>query len=153
MDKDDKQIIIPMDTSKITISQPTYQEVWEEESIDLTTDVDFDINFPDPAFTGSVSSGYTISLNLEPEEVKSPPAQRDMFRHYITSQWLHSSHLSDEDPQWQCEAWIKSNPHLSEAQYQGNLEVVHTSSDSIDYFFSGTPEEWCVFRIKWSEFF
>lgn len=122
-----------------------------DDEIEITLDDDIEINYP--YYDVSSTGGYTISLQLEPEEVCSPPPQRDIFRNYITSQWLHSSHLADEDPQWQCEAWIKSKPHLSEAQHQGNLEVIYNSNDNIDYYYNGTPQEWCVFRIKWSEYF
>lgn len=124
-----------------------------------------EINLPDDADDVSISDyqadwhglsgGISISIPMfDPEEKYTPPAQPDFFRHYVTSQWLHSSHLSDEDPQWQVEAWIKSQPHLSEAYAEKKLEVDYGHSvDHIDYYFIGSNHEHCVWRLRWSEMF
>lgn len=97
------------------------------------------------------SGGYTITLG--PYEMKCPPDQPDLFRHYVTSQWLHGSHLADEDPQYQCEAWIKSQPHLSEAWCEGKIEIKHNSDDGVDYYYTGEPDEFVFWKLRWSEMF
>jgi len=94
-----------------------------------------------------------ITINLGPIETHQPPQQPDLFRHYVTSQWLHSSHLADENPQWQCESWIKSKPHLAEAWYQQCLEIKHVDEDTVEYYFMGSPQEHMAWRLRWSEMF
>ena len=64
-----------------------------------------DYNFPEIDFS---NGGYTI--NLGPVDQYDPPKQQELFRQYIMSQWLHSSHLADENPQWQVESYIKNKP-------------------------------------------
>jgi hypothetical protein len=97
------------------------------------------------------SGGYTISLG--PLESRSPPDQPDMFRHYIASQWIHSSHLADENPQWQVEAWVESKPYLREAKAEGKLEITNgKGDDDFDYYFVGTDEEFLIFKMRWSEY-
>ena len=90
-----------------------------------------------------------ISLSLGPFESYQPPPQQDMFRHYIQSQWLHSSHLADEDPQWQIEAWIKKHPHMQELYQEGTLEIVH--HDHVEYYHRATEQEHFAWRLRWSE--
>lgn len=94
-----------------------------------------------------------ISISLGPLENKTPPDQPDLFRHYIASQWIHSSHLADDNPQWQVEAWIESKPYLKEAKDQGHLEVAEgKGDDDFDYYFVGTSEEYLVYKMRWSEY-
>lgn len=89
-----------------------------------------------------------ISFSFE-WDTHDPPQQPDMFRHYIQSQWLHSSHLADEDPQWQIEAWINKNPHIQELYHEGTLEIVH--HDTVEYYHRATVQEHFAWRIRWSE--
>ena len=92
-----------------------------------------------------------ISITLGPIETYKPPPQQDLFRHYITSQWMHSSHLADENPQWQIEAWIKNNPHMNELYHEGTLEIEHVSEDTVEYHHRASEQEHLVWRIRWSE--
>jgi len=117
----------------------------EDEDIYITpyTDISDTIQWP--------TGGFTISLG--PYETHTPPEQPDLFRHYITSQWVHSSHLADEDPQWQCESWIKSKPYLAEAWHQGHLEIIENSGDGMDYYYVGNDHDYCAWRLRWSEYF
>ena len=131
-------------------------------SIDTVTveefedDFDYSVSIADGVYSID-TSGVSFSLSdlyLEPQEMHTPPPQPDLFRHYVTSQWLHSSHLADEDPQWQAEAWIKSQPHLSEAYVENKLEVDYGNcTDHIDYYYMGTNPEHCMWRLRWSEMF
>jgi len=102
-----------------------------------------------PTLNSGIS--FTLPIFEEPEEMYTPPSQQDLFRYYITSQWLHSSHLADEDPQWQVESWIKSQPHLSEAYYENKIEINHNDSDHVDYYYIGSEQEYCMWRLRWSE--
>ena len=109
------------------------------------------IDMIDDDWKTSLSGG--ISITLGPLETHQPPSQPDLFRHYITSQWMHSSHLADEDPQWQCEAWIKSKPHLAEAWHQQCLEIKHVSDDTVEYYYIGSEQDHFTWRLRWSEMF
>lgn len=94
-----------------------------------------------------------VSVSLGPIQHVDPPPQQDLFRHYIQSQWVHLSHLADEDPQWQCEAWIKTKPHLSELQQQGCLEISQDKSeDDYDYYFVGDQKDFLIWKLRWSEY-
>src|SRR5210317_868451 len=77
--------------------------------------------------------------------------QQDLFRHYIQSQWIHSSHLADENPQWQIEAWLRQRPHLQELYHEGVLEILHEDSATVEYHHRATPQEHFAWRIRWSE--
>lgn len=118
----------------------------EDEEMDITN-FDFnDYSIPNPL--------TSVSISLGPIETHTPPPQPDLFRHYISSQWLHSSHIADEDPQWQIEAWIDNKPFLREAKQEGNLEIVEGhGDDDIDFYYVGSQEEYCVWRLRWSEYF
>ena len=111
---------------------------------DEITIVDFD-----PDQHTIPSSGFTITLG--PLETHDPPPQPDLFRHYITSQWMHSSHLADENPQWQIESWLKQNPHMDELYCEGTLEIDHVSEDTVEYYHRATEHEHFAWRIRWSE--
>ena len=131
-----------------------YQESFD---ISLIEDDEMDIvNFDYNDYSLNIpTSAFTISLG--PIETHRPPPQLDMFRHYISSQWLHSD-IVDEDlnPQWQIEAWIDDKPFLREAKQEGNLEIIEAQGqgdDSIDFYYVGSPEEYCVWRLRWSEYF
>jgi hypothetical protein len=95
------------------------------------------------------SGGFTITLG--PLETHDPPPQQDLFRHYITSQWMHSSHLADENPQWQIESWLKQNPHINELYCEGILEIDQVSEDTVEYHHRATQQEHFAWRIRWSE--
>ena len=95
------------------------------------------------------SGGFTI--NLGPLETHDPPPQQDLFRHYITSQWMHSSHLADENPQWQIEVWIEKNPHINELYQEGTLEIDHVSEDTVTYHHCASEQEHLAWKIRWSE--
>lgn len=111
------------------------------------------VDMIDDDWKTTLSSGFSLSIPLEPEEIYTPPAQPDLFRHYVTSQWLHSSHLADEDSQWQCEAWIKSQPHLAEAQHDKCLEIQCVSDDTVEYYYVGSSQDYFVWKLRWSEMF
>lgn len=113
-------------------------------SNDEITVVDFD---PDDYF---IPQGG-VSISLGPIQTNDPPPQPDLFRHYITSQWVHSSHLADENPQWQIEAWIKQWPHVQELYHEGTLEIDHVSQDTVEYYHQATEQEHFAWRIRWSE--
>ena len=113
-------------------------------SDDEITVVDFD-----PDQHTIPSGGFTITLG--PLETYDPPQQKDLFRHYITSQWMHSSHLADENPQWQIESWIKQNPHMDELYREGTLEIDQVSEDTVEYYHQATQQEHFAWRIRWSE--
>lgn len=118
----------------------------EDEEMDIAN---FDYN--DYTIPDNLTS---VSISLGPIETHTPPPQPDLFRHYISSQWLHSSHIADEDPQWQIEAWIDNKPFLREAKQEGNLEIVEGHGhDDIDFYYVGSQEEYCVWRLRWSEYF
>ena len=118
---------------------------------DLTFEIDeFDYDsyqldtamFPD--------AGLTISLG--PIDEYNPPAQQELFRSYIMGQWLHDSHLADENPQWQCEAYIEQKPFLKEANEQKKLELTF-SDTNVEYWYAGSKEEFLMWRLRWSEYF
>lgn len=92
------------------------------------------------------TKGATLSIQWDTYD---PPQQQDMFRHYIQSQWLHSSHLADEDPQWQIEAWINKQPHIKELYQEGTLEIDH--HDTVEYYHRATEQEHFAWRLRWSE--
>jgi len=106
-------------------------------------EIDFDVSIP--------SGQYTISLG--PMASYEPPKQQEMFRHYIMSHWLHSSHLADEDPQWQCESIIKDHEHLTEAQADGKLEISLLNEDTVEYWYKSSQEDFFMWKLRWSEFF
>jgi len=99
----------------------------------------------------SFDFGSNMSISLGPIQSNSPPPQQDLFRHYITSHWIHSSHIADEDPQWQIEAWIKQWPHVKELYREGTLEIDHVSEDTVEYYHRATEHEHFAWRIRWSE--
>lgn len=74
-----------------------------------------------------------------------------MVKHFIATQWMHSSHLADENPQWQIESWIKKNLHLDELYQQGTLEIDHVSEDTVEYYHRASEQEHFAWRIRWSE--
>lgn len=118
----------------------------EDEEMDIANFDYNDYSIPDPF--------HSVSISIGPIETHTPPPQPDLFRHYISSQWLHSSHIADEDPQWQIEAWIDNKPFLLEAKQEGNLEIVEGQGhDDIDFYYVGSQEEYCVWRLRWSEYF
>jgi len=101
-------------------------------------------------FGSPIGSGYTISFG--PMTTYSPPNQKDMFTHYVQSSWYHDSHLSDEDPQWQVEAYIKQRPHLNDLQQTNRLHYAMGDGEgTIDYFFKGTVDDFLFWRVTWSE--
>lgn len=129
----------------------------ENKDIEYSVDLDYDIKIDEYDDSDnswsypSIPAGVTISFG--PIEMIKPPDQPDMFRHYISSQWMHSSHIADEDPQWQCESWIDSKPHLKEAHNQGCLEIAQgQGDDDVDYFFVGTEKEYLFWKLRWSEY-
>lgn len=123
----------------------------EDEDFDISISLDHQ-SVNDWDFNVSIPSG--ISISFGPIEMNKKPPQPDLFRHYICSQWTHSSHIADEDPQWQCESWIQSRPYLCEAKDQNRLEVADGSSeDDYDYFYRGTAQEFLIFKLRWSEYF
>lgn len=144
--------------SSIEIKSVTYDPELDEDEYDPNQPieiVDYSQLFGDQIGTLSLAAGSTsgFTFSFGPYEMHTPPAQKDLFRHYVTSQWLHNSHIADEDPQYQCEAWIKSKPHLAEAWADHKIEIVHTDNDNIDYYYIGSPQEYCVWKIRWSEMF
>jgi len=106
-----------------------------------------DYNFPEIDFS---NGGYTI--NLGPVDQYDPPKQQELFRQYIMSQWLHSSHLADENPQWQVESYIKNKPHLKELSDNNQLETSFPSDDTVEYWFVGHEKDFLVWKLRWSEY-
>ena len=64
-----------------------------------------------------------ITLSIGPIDEYNPPKQQELFRNYIMGQWLHEAYAADENPQWQCEAYIEQKPFLKEANDQKKLEL------------------------------
>lgn len=110
-----------------------------EDEISITNWSSDDTNWPQGG----------VSISIGPIETHDPPLQKDLFRHYITSQWIHSSHLADENPQWQIESWINSNPHIKELYQEGTLEIVH--DENTEYYHCASEQEHFAWRIRWSE--
>lgn len=102
----------------------------------------------DDELTFSTAIDGPISVTFE-WDTYDPPRQQDMFRHYISSQWIHSSHIADEEPQWQIEAWINKHPHIKELFKEGTLEIVY--SEHVEYYHRSTEQEHFAWRLRWSE--
>ena len=128
----------------------------EDDEVKVTTwsgsgdldDIDFTYDF-EPSKLTFDGSGYTVSFG--PITSVNPPMQKDLFTHYIESCWFHDSHLSDEDPQWQIDSYISTKEYLKDLQAQGKLQYAVTSDSNIDYHFIGTPQEFLVWKMTWSE--
>jgi hypothetical protein len=101
----------------------------------------------DPGYQLDLTMPISLSLDWE----YNKPRQHDLFRHHIQGQWLHNSHLADEDPQWQVEAFIKQNPYLKELQQLGVLEIDSSDEYFVDYYHKATAQEHFAWRIRWSE--
>ena len=129
-----------LNKKKTNLSEdPTFEiEEFDYDSYQMDTSM-----FPD--------SGLTISLG--PIDEYKPPAQQELFRNYIMGQWLHDSHLSDENPQWQCEAYIEQKPFLKEANDQKKLELSFPDENNVEYWYVGSKEEFLMWRLRWSEYF
>ena len=131
-------------------------KVMEDDQVTVSTwsgsgdldDIDFTFDY-EPSKLTFDGSGYTVSFG--PITSVNPPSQKDLFTHYIESCWFHDSHLSDEDPQWQIDSYISGKEYLKDLQAQGKSHYAVTSDSNIDYHFIGTPQEFLVWKMTWSE--
>jgi len=129
----------------------------EDDEVKVTTwsgsgdleDIDFTYDF-EPSKLTFDGSGYTVSF-FGPITSVNPPMQKDLFTHYIESCRFHDSHLSDEDQQWQIDSYISTKEYLKDLQAQDKLHYAVTSDSNIDYHFMGTPQEFLVWKMTWSE--
>jgi hypothetical protein len=91
------------------------------------------------------SSPIQVTFGPQPEKIFHP--QQDLFRSYISSQALYGAtdHV-DHD------VWLRSLPHLAEAWSQKRIEY-EREPGFVHYYYVGNPQEYCVWRIRWSEMF
>ena len=94
-----------------------------------------------------------ITLSIGPIDEYNPPKQQELFRNYIMGQCLHEAYAADENPQWQCEAYIEQKPFLKEANDQKKLELSFPDDNNVEYWYVGSNEEYLMWRLRWSEYF
>jgi hypothetical protein len=112
----------------------------------------------DPADWGSsiTSGGFSISLPFDDIIISnSHPVQQDLFKHFVTSQWIPFSSMPEED---NCDDYIvnhiKSLPYLAEAWHDESIEYsINHDTRQADIFYVGNELDHCAWRIRWSEYF
>lgn len=111
---------------------------------------------PDDFSTAIPSGGFSISLPFDDIIIgDSHPVQQDLFKHYVTSQWIPFSSIPEEDD---CDNYIvnhiKSLPYLAEAWHDDSIEYnIDHDTRQADIFYVGNELDHCAWRIRWSEFF
>lgn len=117
------------------------------------TSVSYD---PADGFASIPSGGFSISLPLDDIIISnSHPVQQDLFKHYVTSQWIPFSSMPDEDDyHGYMISHIKSLPYLAEAWHDESIEYnINHDTRQADIFYVGNELDHCAWRIRWSEFF